>query len=976
MKDVRTGCAIDFDAIRERLAHARGPQFWTSLEEIADAPAFQAWVEAEFPAAAEITKSGRREFLKLMGASFALAGLAGCSGNDRADLAAPFVEQPEGVVPGVPRFYATAVPFAGYAQPALATAYDGRPTKLDGNPLHPLGSGASDAFTQAAILQLYDPDRSSVPLRDGVPTDWADFEGDVIRMRANWMRSGGEGMRLLMGHTSSPTLARQVTEFLNAFPRARLHRFEPAAGLRDVATKLVFGQSAAVHYDLQNCDVVVGIDDDFLGPGPHQIRNASLWSQRRGESRPGRDRMRTYVAECTPTLTGAIADRRLMADASRLPALVLALAAELGVQSSAAPALNKKEGRWVSAAARDLRAHAGRSLLAIGEYLPPQIQALAPAVNQLLGNANRTIRYSEPILALQAGGASLGALVSDMRNGAVDTLVILDCNPAYAAPAGLLFADALGHVRERIHLGFYADETARLCQWHVPVAHALESWSDGRAADGTQTIIQPVITPFYNVRNIHQLLDILLGEMDSPPDSAVRATWRNRLGEASDPRWLQALHDGFVSGDALQPLAPMATPMRPAAMPPRPEDMLDIVFRPDPCVWDGRFANIGWLQELPKPLTKLTWENAVLVSPQRAERAGLANGDMVEIAVDGRSLSGPAWIMPGQAPNTITLFLGYGRTHAGHVGDGAGYNAYTVRPSEDAWHAFGTLRRIGTQQALATTQIHHRMDGFDFVREVTAAMPALAQKQKPPPTLYDEWPSAENAWAMVIDLDLCIGCNACVAACTAENNIAIVGKDQVAMGREMQWIRVDRYYSGDIDDPRNHFQPVPCMHCEKAPCEMGCPVHATVHNAEGINQQIYNRCIGTRTCSSYCPYKVRRFNWYDYTGADDPSTIAAHNPDVTVRGRGVMEKCTYCIQRIEATHVLANKENRGIRDGEVVTACQQACPTSAIVFGDLKQTESAVAKRRRSERHYALLEELGTRPRTTYLAAWKDEEAG
>jgi molybdopterin-containing oxidoreductase family iron-sulfur binding subunit len=965
---------FDIAQARRRLAGCSGKQFWTSLEEIVETGNFREWIEAEFPSAAPILLAeGRRQFLKLMGASLLLAGLGGC-GQERADLALPYVNQPEELVPGVPRFYATAVPFEGYVQPVIATTHAGRPTKLDGNPDYPASRGASDAITQATVLQLYDPDRSKAPTRDGAPASWAAFQRELVAMRADWTARHGEGLRLLTGDVTSPTLMRQLDRLHTQLPGTRVHVFEPVGrALRDSAMRLAFGRDVDAHYRLENCEVLVSIDEDVLGAGPHQVAHGRAWAQRRGELSPRQGRMTMHVAESVPSPTGAVASTRFICDASRLAILAQALAAELGIAAAPADATSESERRWVSAAAADLRAHGGRSLLAIGARLAAPVQALAPLVNDRLGNGGSTVWYSDPIGLRPPEGSSLADLAHDITAGAVDTLVAIDCNPVYAAPADLGFAELLPRVRQRIHVGLYRDETARACHWHLPLAHALESWSDGRGVDGSACIMQPVVAPLYSSRTTHQILAMLLGAVDPAPEGLVRETWANTFGDDFDARWRQSLHQGFVADTAAQPVAATPRSVDIPAPSPRDAEAVDIVFCPDPSVWDGRFANVAWLQELPKPLTKLTWDNVIAVSPKMAEQMRLANGDMIEVAVGDRRVSGPAWIMPGQAPNTVALSLGYGRTAAGTIADGIGYSAYAVRADANAWFAAGRLRRVAGNQLLATTQMHHRLEGFDFVREVSADDPSLPQETKPQPSLYAPWPYHGEAWGMAIDLDLCIGCNACISACTAENNVAVVGKEQVAMGREMLWLRVDRYQSGDVDDPHFYFQPVPCMHCEKAPCEMGCPVHATAHSPDGLNQMVYNRCIGTRTCSSYCPYKVRRFNWFDYRAPADSPTHAAHNPDVTVRSRGVMEKCTYCTQRIQAARVAADKENRRIGAGEVVTACQQACPTTAIVFGDLNDPESAVAKRRKSGRHYLLLEELGTRPRTTYLARWNDE---
>jgi molybdopterin-containing oxidoreductase family iron-sulfur binding subunit len=958
---------LDIAEIRRRLAGTTGRRFWTSLEEIVDEDGFRRWLEAEFPrAAAVFPKRGRREFLKLMGASLLLAGLAGCN-EERSDLALPYVNQPEAMTPGVPRYYATAVSFEGYAQPVVATTYAGRPTKLDGNPDHPVTGGRSDPFMQAAVLQLYDPDRSQAPTYRGTPSTWAQIERALVDRRADWTVKKGRGLRLLSGAITSPTLVRQLQQLTAAFPEFRLHQFEPVGvGHRREAMRLAFGRAVDLRYRLADCDVVVSLDDDVLGGGLEQVGNARAWASRRGEGEAGVARLRLHVAESTPSLTGTVAASRLPADVSRMTALVAALVGQ--------PAdLTAEEKAWTDHAARELQDHAGRSLLAIGAHQPPALQAQAALINERLGNVGKTVVYTEPVAFLPGNAGTFAELAHDIAAGDVETLIVLDANPVYAAPAELGFADLMARVPHSLHAGLHHDETAARCEWHLPLTHALESWGDARAVDGTATIIQPVVAPFYSVRSVHQVMDMLLGTLDPAADAAVRATWAARFGDDIEARWRKALHDGFVAGTTAAPVSVTARPVSLPGATPR-GDQLDVIFRPDPTIWDGRFANVAWLQELPKPLSKVTWDNVVCVSAARAEALGLANGDRVEVAIGDRKLTGPAWITPGQARNTITLFLGYGRRRAGRVGSGVGYDAYTIRPADHPWQAQGTLRRADGHQTIATTQLHHRMEGFDFVREVDATHPAVAAPA-PQESLYAPYPYPDHAWGMVIDLDLCIGCNACVAACTAENNVPVVGKEEVALGREMQWLRVDRYFTGEIENPRGYFQPVPCMHCEQAPCEMGCPVHATVHSPEGLNQMVYNRCIGTRTCSSYCPYKVRRFNWFDYRAPPDSPTHAAHNPDVTVRSRGVMEKCSYCVQRIEGARANADKENRPLRGDEVTTACQQACPTTAIVFGDLNDPNSAVAKRRRSGRHYALLEELGTKPRTTYLARWKDGSA-
>jgi MoCo/4Fe-4S cofactor protein with predicted Tat translocation signal len=947
---------------------AARPQ-WSGIDELAGDAAFAAWLDAEYPTAAEFAPSARREFLKLMAASFALAGLAGCEKSPFVP-ALPYVEQPEHMTIGAPRYYATAVTLDGFAQPVIATTYSGRPTKLDGNPDHPVTAGRSDVFMQAAVLGLYDPDRARAPTHEGVPATWNDVAAAIAILRSNWSSHQGEDLRLLTGPTTSPTLLRQIYALSKQFPKARLHLHEPTTtGSRRALTQAAYGRALDLHYVLDQCDVVVSFDDNFLGPGVHQVRNARAWTaaRRRFSDRPG---IRLHMAESVPSATGAIAATRLIADASRMPLLVEALADRLGVAGAGAPDLTATERSWIERASKECNDAKDRALVTFGPYGEPATAIWVARINDALNSHGRSLQFTDPVAGL-ANAGTLPELVADVRAGKVGSLVIIDTNPVYTAPGALGFAEALGGVTTTLHLGLQRDETGELCTWQLPITHPLESWSDARAVDGTATIIQPVIAPFYDVRTAHQVLAMLLGEINPAADALVRETWQPSFGGNFDSRWRKALHDGFVEG-----AAEMVSASPVAANEPPPQDRgegFNVVFRLDPTVWDGRFANVGWLQELPKPLTTLTWSNVVTVSPGLAKRLGIANGDHVEVTVEDRSVTGPAWIVPGQADHTVALYLGYGRVRAGRVGNGLGYTAYSVRPVDGTWLTTGSLRRTGSSETLAVTQLHHRMEGFDFVREATPGHPEMP-KATTQASIYPPWPSSKAAWGMVIDLDACIGCNACVAACTAENNVPVVGKDQVQVGREMHWLRIARYYEGAPEEPRSFFQPVPCMHCEQAPCEMGCPVHATTHSPEGVNQMVYNRCIGTRTCSSFCPYKVRRFNFFDYRAPPDSPEHAADNPDVTVRSRGVMEKCTYCTQRIEAAHAAADKEGRALRDGDVVTACQQACPTRAIIFGNINDPHSEVARLKRDGRHYALLEELGTRPRTTYLARWSEAE--
>ena len=930
---------------------------------------------AEFEAFEGLSAPARRDLLKAMGASLGLAGLAGCT--PRADeRALPYVEAPEFVTPGTAKFYATAVTLNGYAQPVLGKTYAGRPVKLEGLPAHPCSGGATDAFTQAALLGLYDPSRSQAPRFMGRPGAWEAFDTAASANAARLDRTGGEGLRLLTGAQTSPTFARQWAALQTRWPKARWHAFEAAGDDGALqASQLAFGRPLDARLALDQAEAVVAFDADFLDPGPRQTLHAGLWAQRRRAFQNGQGGSRLWMAEPTPSLTGAVADHRLQARHLRIPPLVQALAAALGA-GGAGPALTPGERAWIDAAATALRQAGPAGLVVVGARHPAEVQALGFALTVRIGGLGRTLSFAEPAaLAPPDGARSLEVLVADMAAGRVDTLAVIEANPVYAA-GGPAFAAAMARVRLRLHAGLHYDETARLCHWHAPVQHDLERWSDARSVDGLAAVIQPLIRPFYEVRSPHAILANLQGDLAADGHDLVQATWREAWRDGDDAafqaRWRDTLHSGFVA-DSAPAAAAAATPVTPSISLPADAGGLSVVFRPDASVWDGRFAANAWLQELPRPLSKLTWGNAVAVSPALARREGLKNGDVVRVAAGGRSLDAPIWITPGQERDTLTLFLGYGRQPADRSGKAQGYDAYPLRGPGAAWALAGVaLARTGETAAMATSQLYGDLGEFDFVRSVAPSEAATLRVGPPTaeqaPSFYPKRSDPGPQWGMSIDTDLCIGCNACVTACDAENNIPMVGKTLVAQGREMHWLRIDRYYEGPEDDPAIAFQPVPCMHCEDAPCEAGCPVNATVHSPDGLNLQVYNRCIGTRTCSSYCPYKVRHFNWFDFTSADAPELRAARNPNVTVRSRGVMEKCTYCIQRISAARIKAEEAGRPIAEGEVVTACQQVCPTQAIVFGDVADPASAVSRRKGLKRDYSLLEEVNTRPRTTYLA--------
>jgi MoCo/4Fe-4S cofactor protein with predicted Tat translocation signal len=1008
-------------------------EFWRSLEEYAETQDFHEFLRREYPSQLDAVADPitRRRFLQLMAASLALGGLGACS-RPPTETIVPYVRQPEEIIPGKPLFYATAMTLRGYALGLLVESHMGRPTKVEGNPLHPASLGATDVFAQASVLTLYDPDRSRTPLSQGRIRPWSAFVKALQPVIQSHRNDGGAGLRILTGTVTSPSLAEQLRALLKEYPAARWHQYEPAAQHHTRAgARLAFGAYAQTQYRLDRANVILALDTEPLGWGCGNVRYIRDFTQARRVTADRMEMNRLYVVESTPSNTGAMADHRLALAPNEMEPFARALAAKLGV-GTAGPLEGERE-KWLEAAARDLQQRRGGSLVIAGEPQPPQVHALAHAINAALGNVGRTVVYTDPIEAEPVDEiASLGELAADMERGSVTTLLMLETNPVYTAPSDFEFAARLKNVRLSIHFGLEQDETASICQWHIPAAHYLESWSDTRAYDGTVSFVQPLIAPLYGGRTAHELLATLTSAPQRSSYEIVREYWQARSGKQQqdfESWWRKSLHDGLVEGTAFpvkslsanvgriigsegrKPVQSTAEgsktekpdskvgdsgtpkPVQSAAEGPAvsgAEGSLQIIFRPDPNIFDGRFANNAWLQELPKPLSKLTWDNAVFLSPATAKRLGVAestgwrggniHADVIELNFQGRAVRAPACILPGQADNTVSLQLGYGRTRAGHVGVNIGYDAYRLRRSETLWSGTGVeIRSTGERYPLAATQLHHNLAGRDLVRART-----LDEFRKAPefvngdhgsgevPSLYPGYQYTGAAWGMAIDLTLCVGCNACVVACQAENNIPVVGKDQVLRSREMHWLRIDTYFKGPPENPETYYEPVPCMHCENAPCEVVCPVTATAHSAEGLNDMVYNRCVGTRYCSNNCPYKVRRFNFFQYSDWQTESLKPMRNPDVTVRSRGVMEKCTYCVQRINHGKIQAELEDRRIRDHEIVTACQQACPAQAIVFGDINDRDSEVVRRKSSSRNFALLAELNTQPRTTYLAALRN----
>ena len=992
-EDVCPGKKIDRAAVERQLMETKGPEYWRSLEELAGSPEFQDMLHREFPKGASewLDSVSRRGFLQLMSASLAMAGMTGCTRLPLQEIV-PYVRQPEQVIPGVAMYYATAFTLSGYANPLLVESHLGRPTKIEGNSLHPASLGGTDVFAQASLLGMYDPDRSQAITHLGDVESWGAFVREIRGPLAGQKALSGAGIRILTQTISSPTLKDQMQAFLAMYPQAKWHCYEPVN--RDnvlEGAKLAFGEALEAQYRLENATVIVSLDADFLSAGfPGNVRYIRDFANRRN---PDAEMNRLYVAESNPSSTGAKADHRLPLRAGEVESFArYLLAISMNRNVGADASLTEGEKKFALAAGNDLLGHRGSSVVIAGEHQPPAVHALAHAMNVALGNVGKTVVYTDPVDANPVNQTeSLRALVSDMRAGIVDLLVIMGGNPAYDAPADFGFDDCLksSKVALRIYHGLYQNETAELCHWNVNETHYLEAWSDGRAYDGTLSLVQPLIAPLYDGKSAHEMLSTLMGASAVSGYDIVRSHWQKQhAGSEFEAWWRKTLNDGFIEGSAYTPKSVSLKPLTLPAATAADANSLEVNLRRDPSVYDGQFANNGWLQELPKPMSKLTWDNAVLIGSRMADREGIKTMDVVMLELGGRKITGPVWIQAGHPDHSVTVHLGYGRRKAGRAGTGAGFDAYALRTTNALWFATGgKLAKTGDHYELASTQGYQTMDTGDgatrpLIREATLEEyrkePKFAREDEPPATLtlYPgfDYTKSPDSWGMTIDLNRCVGCNNCIVACQSENNIAVVGKEQVQRGRHMHWIRVDAYYQGDRDTPKAHFQPVPCMQCENAPCELVCPVGATVHSSEGLNDMIYNRCIGTRYCSNNCPYKVRRFNFLLFQDWETPQYKLMRNPDVSVRSRGVMEKCTYCVQRITRHRIEAEtaavRENRQfkIEDGSLQTACQQSCPADAIVFGNVNDPNSRVAQLKAHDRNYGLLADLNTRPRTTYLA--------
>jgi molybdopterin-containing oxidoreductase family iron-sulfur binding subunit len=1014
-------------------ADASGKRFWRSPADLQRTADFQEVHKEEFQPGTSEPPGGasRRQFLQLMGASMALAGLTACRRPVQKIL--PYARKPEEVIPGVSQQYATAMPFRGILRPLVVEAHEGRPTKVEGNPDHPEAHGGASGFEQASVLNLYDPDRSRELLQEGSPAAWDDFLSVVRRLADG---ADERQIAVLADESSSITMAALRDQLQDRFPQLRWITYRPV-GDDPVALGMqqAFGRPLRPLYQFDDAEVIVSLDADFLsGVERNYGHNTRTFAAARKLETADDEMSRLYTVESAYSITGGMADHRLRMKSSRVPALAAALCAELGVGPGTDASFTEAEQLYITEMARDLRDAGSQGVLVAGETQPAAVHALCMAANDALGSIGTTVQLLDPGTDTQpAQSGALNTLVQDMRNGQMDAVVMIDVNPVYDAPASLDFESALNAVDTSIHMGLYVDETARASQWHVPQAHYLEAWGDGRSYDGTASVIQPLIRPLYDdARSDIELVNILATGVDAAAYDLVRTQWRDRLDGPFEQSWRRVIHDGYLPDSGYDTVAPTANTANLRSIP-APSDEMELVFRLSPTLLDGRFANNAWMQELPDPTTKIVWDNVALMNAATAEALGVEveydKGnflvDRVQISHDGTSVELPVWIQPGLPDGSISVTMGYGRRLSsnrperstpfwdtddytdvygdGPLGNGVGQNVAPLRDVSMTSVATGAevQRTESDKYLIATTQEHGSMEGRpiarwatlqefrenpDFAGEMGAPVPGsdaegdagydeypmLWEENHPSetPALKDN-PYYKNQWGMTIDLNSCTGCNACVVACTSENNVQVIGKEEVSRGRHMYWLRTDRYYVSDeerADDPEMLMQPLPCQHCENAPCEAVCPVAATVHSPDGTNQMIYNRCIGTRYCQNNCPYKVRRFNFFNWSKTLPTEVQMAQNPNVTMRFRGVMEKCTFCVQRIRDAQQHAQNEDRRVVDGEVETACQQACPADAIIFGDLNDQESRVVYERENPRRYELLAYLNTKPRVSYLA--------
>ena len=1002
-------------------------KFWRSFGQLEGHPDFQHVVKDEFmPGVTDTTgTTSRRQFMQLMGASVAFAGVTAC--RRPVEKILPFARKPEEMVPGVPVYYATGMPLRGIVHGLLVESHEGRPTKVEGNPEHPVSQGSTSVFEQASILNLYDPDRSQDVLYNGEKATWDAFVLSVEQFSVN---AETRRLAVISELYSSPTYQALRAFLKSRFPQLRWVTYTPDGDDNiSLGMQQAFGQPLRPSYRFSEAEVIVSLDADFLGPTDlNTVGNTREFAASRRLDGPEDTMSRLYVVESTYSITGGMADHRLRLRAGDIPSFAAAIAARLGVGNVGDTGRAFIDHPYAVEIVTDLQRVGQRGVVLAGQTQPPTIHALCALINGVLGSIGQTmvlLDTEETTLSSQAD--QFAELVNDMHAGSVEALLMIGVNPVYDAPAELRFADAMERVGHTMHVGPFVDETAHLCRWHIPQSHFLEAWGDGRAFDGTLSVIQPLIAPLYQSRSEIEVLNVFASGRDRPGYDLVREQWRDVIDGDFEEGWGRVLHDGFLPNSDYVSVAPSVDTDRIEMLTVSESDALEIVFRLDPRVLDGRFTNNAWMQELPDPTTKLVWDNVALMNSSTAQRLGLkvnySKGrffvDTVELTVGESSVILPVWIQPGLPDRSITVTLGYGRNiqttrstrksiffdtdkysdayGSGPLGNGIGVNVGPLRPAGMHRVTEGIRAvKAGEDYMIATTQEHGSMEGRPlfrmasleeyrgqphFAEEAVHTLPGGEPWEAYPELWQDNHPSEaapmtdnlyyKNQWGMVIDLNSCTGCNACIVACSSENNIQVAGKEEVSLGREMHWLRLDRYFVSDentVDDAKMVIQPIMCMHCENAPCESVCPVTATVHSPDGTNQMAYNRCIGTRYCSNNCPYKVRRFNYFNLSKTMPEQVKMAQNPNVTVRFRGVMEKCSFCVQRIRESQRRGSIENRPLEDGEVKTACQQVCPAQAISFGDLNDPNSAVMEKKRNTRRYEILAELNVKPRTSYLA--------
>jgi MoCo/4Fe-4S cofactor protein with predicted Tat translocation signal len=973
--------------------NSKNKKYWRSFEQRENSQSLDNRFRGEFREGASALPSNlsRRNFLSLISASVALAGLTAC--RKPAEKIIPYVKAPEDIIPGITKQYATTMPFLTGAYGLVVESHEGRPTKIEGNALHPASKGGSNLHMQAAILDLYDPDRAQRVLHDGVEKSRSDFLDFWQSRYPGLLSDKGAGLAVLSESFSSPTLFRLKKAFHKTFPQADWVTYEPVSDESIVSGyQMAAGVPGLPRYYMNKARIIAAFDADFIQSESENVIHIKEFAEGRRVDNPDSQMNRLYVAEPAFTATGGMADHRLAVAGSNVGNLLTALANLLHINlpfPEASDALNAKEKRWLQALAADLKDNRGQSLILAGRRQPAWVHALVFQLNESLNNNGATCEWFPLTDKTVSRLANLKTLTAKMNTNEIKTLIILGGNPVYNAPVDLNFSTILQKIPTIIHLSYDVNETSRLANWHLPRTHFLESWGDARAWDGSLSVIQPLIAPLFdNCRSIFETLFLVISGNEGSGYELVRESWQIFLSKPDfENQWHRVLHDGILSESQLQPITRKAVSTLPQQLQTTVktnqnnsdfrQETLELALQVSPALFDGRFANNGWLQELPDSVSKLSWDNAALMSKNTAAQFGIENEDVVILKHHNYKLNLPTWILPGHADNSITVHLGYGRTVAGRIGSKIGSNGYRLFLSENpSFLSNITMIKSGRKHALSCTQDHNSMEGRPLVREAVLSdyqsHPDFAGEMVEHPPLVSLWEEHSYKegyqWGMAIDLNACVGCNVCVLACQSENNVPIVGKAQVRNGREMHWLRLDRYFSGEADTADMVMQPVACQHCENAPCEQVCPVAATVHDKEGLNLMTYNRCIGTRYCSNNCPYKVRRFNFFNYT-KDLPEIVQlGQNPDVTVRSRGVMEKCTYCLQRINRAKIEAKNAGREMADGAFQTACQQACPANAIVFGNINDPTSAVSVMKQSQRNYEMLAELNIKPRTSYLA--------